>query len=172
MIASKIKRYFIQKKIHKLVADHQLESAESRNCKIKTVGLLTEQKISEDFNLRGIVTDFLLVDDLTICSFDRKNNKKDKKPESFIEADLDWKAEIKDDYLKTFKDSQFDILICLYSNSETIVDYIAYSSKAKFKVGLASKRTQFFDLEIHLETFEVNKYFTELQKYLKILSKL
>lgn len=172
MIGSKFKRYFIQKKLNKLIADHELKSTESRNGKIKTIGLLTKQKVYEEFNLRGIVAEFFSTDEVSICSFANLDKKQDKNPESFIEADLNWKGEIKDDSLKAFRDTEFDILICLYSNSHTMLDYIACSSKANFKVGIASKKAQFFDLEIHLETNEVNKFFTELQKYLKILNKL
>lgn len=172
MIGSKIKRHFIRKKLSKLIAEYQLRSSESRNGKIRTIGVLTTHKVYTEFNLRGLVSDTFGTEDIRICSFTTPDKNQEKSPECFSESDLNWRGDVKEPSLSLFRDESFDLLICLYSMPHTILDFIACTSKASFKVGLAAKNAKFFDLEVHLETNEVQGFLDEMKKYLQILQKV
>ncbi len=154
------------------MTEHPLRSPESRNGKISSVGILTTQKVYSEFNLRGLISEYLSLEEVNIYSFANLDKKQEKSPECFTEDDLNWKGEIKDEALQSFRDMNFDLLICLYSKPHSMLDFIACTSSASFKVGLASKKMKFFDLEIHLESNKVDQFFEELKKYLIILQKL
>lgn len=72
--------------------------------------------------------------------------------------------------LNTFVEETFDVLINFYHEDYNILNLVASSSKAKFKVGFASVDNRINDLVIGTPSNNTDLFINELKKYLKILN--
>lgn len=144
----------------------------AKNNKIVSVGILSEDKYTQQYDLTSKVTTELGVQSPSIFSFRKFDKKQEVSPTCFTAKDLNWKGEIVNEELKKFVDQPFDLLICYYSKSNLHLDYLSLLSKATFKIGFAELEAQFLDLEVVVKSDQVNDFFSETKKYLKILQKL
>lgn len=71
--------------------------------------------------------------------------------------------------LQNFVSNDFDVLINFYEEDHYLLNVVAASSKAKFKVGFASVNNRINDLVIGTPAGNTNVFIQELKKYLKIL---
>ena len=78
-------------------------------------------------------------------------------------------AEIIDQDVKDFCDSEYDLLVCYYDKKISYLNLINCLSKAKFKVGFSEVKSSFNQLDINVELDDYETYFSELYKYLTII---
>lgn len=172
MISSKLKYYFLQRKIKKLQKSEQHSTTIAKKKKIVSVGILTEEKFREKFDLRQMTTEMFHTKNPKIYSFRAYNKELEKSFKHFSEKDFNWKGEITETSFQSFLDEPFDLLICYFSEGNIMLKYAAQVSNAAFKVGFTSINTNLFDLNIAVKLEEVNQFFFESRKYLTILGKL
>ena len=114
MLRSKLKYYYIQKKIHNLSLK-SLSTANESTKKIKTVGIISCDNFSKKYDFSEILIQKLSLRNPKIYSF-RKFSKDDQKSyKHFTEKDFDWRGDILDTSLSSFLEEPFDLLICLYT---------------------------------------------------------
>lgn len=171
MISSRLKSHFIQKKTTKLLTN-LLNSRSADNQKIHSVGILTKGEQVNEFQLQELVTDSLNLRNPKIYSY-RKFDKNDEKSyKYFSENDFNWKGEIVEPSLSSFVEEPLDLLICLYAEKHSYLEYVTLLSNARFKVGFAEINADLFDLEISVKPGQFNDFLNEAKKYLSILDKL
>ncbi|MCH2218253.1 MAG: hypothetical protein MK076_09310, partial [Flavobacteriales bacterium] len=112
MISSKLKYYFLQRKVKKLQKSEQLCTTVAKNKKIVSVGILTEEKFSKKFDLRQITAEIFHVKNPKIYSFRAYNKELQKSFKHFSEKDFNWKGEITETSFQSFLNEPFDLLIC------------------------------------------------------------
>ena len=172
MISSKLKYYFLQRKVKKLQKSEQLSTTVAKNKKIVSVGILTEEKFREKFDLRQMTAEMFHIKNPKIYSFRAYNKELEKSFKHFSEKDFNWKGEITETSFQSFLNEPFDLLICYFSEGNIMLKYAAQVSNATFKVGFTSINTNLFDLNIAVKLEEVDQFFFESRKYLTILGKL
>ena len=172
MISSKLKYYFLQRKVKKLQKSEQLSTTVAKNKKIVSVGILTEEKFREKFDLRQMTAEMFHIKNPKIYNFRAYNKELEKSFKHFSEKDFNWRGEITDTSFQSFLDEPFDLLICYFSEGNIMLKYAAQVSNATFKVGFTSINTNLFDLNIAVKLEEVDQFFFESRKYLTILGKL
>jgi hypothetical protein len=74
--------------------------------------------------------------------------------------------------LQNFLDTNFDLLIGYFPKKNLFLEYARILSKASFKAGFSGIHSQLFDLEIMISEDNLDGFFFELHRYLKILNKL
>jgi hypothetical protein len=170
MLRSKLKYYYIQKKIHSLSLKSQ-SSADESTKKIKTVGIISCDNFSKKYDFSEILIQKFSLRNPKIYSF-RKFSKDDQKSyKHFSEKDFDWRGDILDTSLSSFLEEPFDLLICLYTKKNIFLEYAVATSAASFKVGLSNINTGFFHLDITCDANQIDVFFDEMKKYLAILNK-
>ena len=171
MISSKLKQHFVKKKADKLSVNRNGKKAVS-NKKIQSVGILTEEKFFQEYNLQKLVEENLGARNPKIYSYRKFDKNHEKSYKHFSENDFDWKAQVVESSLQSFLDQSFDLLICFYPTNHPYLDYTALLSQARFKVGFTGVDSNLFDLEISVKESEIDNFFIETKKYLTILNKL
>ena len=103
------------------------------------------------------------------------SNKEEKITSSgvcFYPHDFGWSGGIKNDELKTFLDTEYDVLISYYQTDVTELRLLTANSKAAFKVGLLQADERLNDLIIKTSLEDFNVFENEVFKYLTILNKI
>lgn len=172
MISSKLKQHFIKKKIGKLLTNHEVRSTNEVNKKIASVGIITQEELFTQYDLQSLVTDQLGLRNPRVYSYRKFEKHQEASFKHFSEQDFNWKAEIIQPSLQSFLDHPFDLLICFYPKRHSILEYSTLLSKASFKIGFAGINSDLFDLEIALESSELDDFLFEARKYLTILQKI
>ncbi len=172
MFLTKIKQRRIQKKIDKMFAASS-QKEQTENSKIKKVGILTTQELSNEIDLvNKIESTFPDIRNVKIYSF-RSYNKREKKSfKHFSENDISWQGKILDASLQSFVDEPLDLLVCYFDKNDLLLEYITLFSKASFKVGFAGVNQKLFNMEIIESTKNTDSFNEELKKYLQILGKI
>lgn len=171
MISSKIKHYFIQKKVDKLLSE-TVNSKTFKNNKITTVGILTLEEDSNILELQELVIEKLKLRNPKIYSYRKFDKNNGKSYKHFSKNDFNWKGKITDTSLLSFIEQPIDLLICFYSKKHFYLEYLTMLSKANFKVGFAGVNQDLFDLEISVKKEQMSYFLNETHKYLTILKKL
>ena len=170
MLKAKLKHHYLKKKIEHFCQTN-VSSTVSTDKKIKTVGIITSDIFFQKFEFSNILLEKLQLRNPKIYSF-RKFSKEHKKSyKHFSEKDFNWKGQVFDTSLQSFLEIQFDLLICYYPKKNIFLEYAEASSEATFKVGFSDANTGFFNLDIACDEDQVDLFFDEMKKYLKILHK-
>ena len=75
---------------------------------------------------------------------------------------VNWYGVPIDERVKTYCDKSFDLLICAMTGENKPLEYIAYTSKAKYRVGaFAENKTKFYDLMIQIDGKRNTSYLLE-----------
>lgn len=82
--------------------------------------------------------------------------------------DFGWNGAIKNDELKAFLNTEFDVLISYYEKEVTELKLITAKSKSKFKIGILQTDDRLNDLIIKTNIKQVGLFVTEIKKYLTI----
>jgi hypothetical protein len=172
MISSKLKQYFINKKVRKKLTSSASVDQQIKNKKIHSVGIITNERYFQSYDLQSLVTEALGLRNPKIFSIRKFEKNQEISHKHFTEKDINWKAEIVNPGLENFVNESFDLLICYYTKSNMHLDYIATLSNASFKVGFTELQSQLFDLEIAVQPDQVHSFFSETKKYLSVLKKL
>ncbi len=88
----------------------------------------------------------------------------------FDEKMINYTGGFKSTSLNNFVTESYDVLINFYEENHSILNLVAASSKAKFKVGFSSVDNRINDLVIGTPTNNTDLFISELKKYLKILN--
>ena len=85
-------------------------------------------------------------------------------------ASLKWTGGIADEYLKKVLDANFDLQVNFYKTATEIPSFVAMALRSGFKVGFPSQDEEQYDLAIDASLEQKDLFFTELQRYLKIIT--
>ncbi len=88
----------------------------------------------------------------------------------FDEKMVNYTGGFKSKSLNNFANESFDVLINFYEEDHKVINLVAASSKAKFKVGFATVDNRINDLVIGTPANNTDLFIKELKKYLKILN--
>jgi len=88
----------------------------------------------------------------------------------FDEKMVNYTGGFKSKSLNSFVNESYDVIINFYEEDHKIINLVAASSKAKFKVGFASVDNRINDLVIGTPANDTDLFIRELKKYLKILN--
>lgn len=142
---------------------------------IKTVGVLIDETyFLEKENLVNIlVQKGIPSENISLIVYKDKINKNEivEKP-TFTYKDMSWKGDFSADFVTTFTNTTFDLLISYYDVEKAPLLLITNRSKAHFKVGFSSidKRLNHLMINTNAENYKI--FLEELFRYLKILNKI
>jgi len=88
----------------------------------------------------------------------------------FDEKMVNYTGGFKSKSLSNFVGESYDVLINFYGEDHKVMNLVAASSKAKFKVGFATVDNRINDLVIGTPPNNTDLFISELKKYLKILN--
>jgi len=77
---------------------------------------------------------------------------------------------IRSSFLEDFVSKDYDVLINFCKEDHLLINYLAATSKAKFKIGFDEVDNRINDLIIASSKGDTNLFIAELKKYLKILN--
>ncbi|MEZ4948676.1 MAG: hypothetical protein R2769_01455 [Saprospiraceae bacterium] len=83
----------------------------------------------------------------------------------FNKKDLDFALRPKSEDVKSFINTNFDLLICINTRELLPMHYIASCSKAGFRIGPASERTSSYDMMIDTKRPEDIQYFLQQMEF-------
>ncbi|MCI2229659.1 hypothetical protein MC378_10825 [Polaribacter sp. MSW13] len=168
---SNLKHSLIKKRFNKsllnFIADKSISQKE-----ILTVGILTTDEISSQFDLQKEIEATLNVRNVKLYSY-RKYDKLDEVSfKHFSEKDINWKGNFTHQSLLGFLEQPFDLLIGYFDTNNLYLENAVLQSKSLFKTGFANVNPQLYDIEIVEDVEHLSQFSTELKKYLQILKKL
>ncbi|WP_452603363.1 DUF6913 domain-containing protein [Pontimicrobium sp. MEBiC06410] len=173
MILKGFKEKSNKKYINKTVSERVVVTSKS---KVQHVGILVNNNEPVDYKWFNTIKDVLNITNNAIEVIAFTNDKKKDESNALIStydvSDLGWNGTIKDTKLKTFINTNFDLLISYYTDNNTPLKLLTTASKAKFKVGILQEDERINDLIIKTELNDFKTFKIELEKYLKILNKL
>jgi len=170
MLKAKLKNHYLKKKIDQF-SKTKSSSANGSAQKIKRVGIITSDNFFNKYEFSEILIKKLQLRNPKVYSY-RKFSKDHKKSyKHFSEKDFNWKGHVLDSSFQSFLEEPFDLLICYYPKKNIFLEYAEASSQATFKVGFSDANTGFFNLDIACDEDQVDLFFEEMKKYLKILHK-
>lgn len=144
--------------------------------KVKRIGVLVNNNESIDYSWFKALKEVLNVTSnaIEVVAFtnDKKKDESNELVATFDGTDLGWNGTIKETNLKTFINTDLDLLISYYTEDNTLLKLLTTASKAKFKVGILQEDERINDLIIKTELDDFKTFKIELEKYLKILNKL
>jgi hypothetical protein len=146
----------IQTRIHHHLLKKELSRRNVRRCSMflndaQRIGILFD---ASELEQKQTVLDFvehLRQDDkrVSLLAFVDRSLKGENQPfATFSKKDLDWALRPKSSVITDFLEMPFDILLVFSEKEITPVEYIAATSKARFRVGMASEKTYCYDLMI------------------------
>ena len=112
MISSKLKQYFVKKKMIERLKSSSSIDRQLKNKKIASVGIITKEKYFQSYDLQSLVTDELGIRNPKIFSIRKFEKNQETSHKHFTEKDINWKAEITTPGLESFMNESFDLLIC------------------------------------------------------------
>ena len=171
MISSRLKSHFIQKKTAELLKK-AINNRIASNEEIHSVGILTENDLFNELELQELVIEKLGLRNPKIYSYRKYDKNEEKSYKHFSKNDFNWKGDVIEPSLSNFVEQPFDLLICLYPKKHSYLEYTTLLSEARFKVGFAEVNENLFDLEISVQSNQVDGFLAEAKKYLSILEKL
>jgi hypothetical protein len=172
MILKGFKEKSNQKFINRLVS---IRSAQISSKKIESVGIVLNMSEYDDFETFRIFFEELKLNPnkIKIIGFVEDPKLLELSRELlFSEKQIGWKGKIKNDELKSFLNTPFDVLVSYYKNDNLELNLISVLSKANFKVGISNKDERFYDLILNVLPNQFNVFKQEFIKYLTILKKL
>ena len=172
MILKRFKEKSNQKFINRLI-DFRVPEISSN--KIESVGIIVNLSEFDDFEMFRIFFEELklnpnkikfagFTDDPKLVEFSNEL--------LYSEKQIGWRGKIKDNGLKTFINTPFDVLISYYKDDNLELNLISALSKANFKVGISNNDERLHDLILEVDTKEIDIFKQEFIKYLTILKKL
>lgn len=166
---TRYKKVFFKKQFKKLLLEKEKNRVVSQK-EIKTVGILTTEKISNWLDLKDEVEKYLGLSNVKIYSYRPYRKSKKDASKHFSEKDFTWKGNIKQPNFKEFIEQPFDLLIGYFNKKNLYLENAVLHSNATFKVGFSKVNQQLYDIEIAEVPSKTHKFFLELKKYLKVMN--
>jgi hypothetical protein len=169
MILKGLKTKSIQKATKKSILDRTLVPTSE---KINSVGVMVSK---DDFKvLETEITDLkkmLNCKHLQYISYTQKLKKEDA-ADVISPKYFGWKGVLKHEHLKSFANTEVDVLIALTKQPDLYFEHLFAKSNAKFKVTNHEKLEVIADLTINIVDDNFKTFKDELTKYLTILNKI
>ncbi len=142
---------------------------------IRTVGIIAEANLFKAYDFTKRLSEDLGIDknNIKVVLFDIKNDETPlENYKYFYENSFGMYGKIKDEDIKIFVGTSFDLLIN-YCAEETIYSQvIAYKSKAKLKISFENEYASFYNLSVNISENKIDTFNKEIIKYLQILNLL
>ncbi|MCW3124943.1 MAG: hypothetical protein JWO03_601 [Bacteroidetes bacterium] len=153
-ILDNIKDYFYQSVLRQRGANRPNRSITNLS-DAKTIGIIYDSsegsndaivtKFSEMLKAKGKSVEVMAYLD------DKKIDQKNGIP-LFNRKAVNWYAIPTDERVVAYCNKNFDLLICAITSENKPLEYMAYTSKAKYRVGpFAEEKTKFYDLMIQID---------------------
>lgn len=168
---TKLKESILQKKFQKTLLKY-VKDRKACNKEILSVGILTTDKITKEFNLQKDVETLLNLRNSKIYSFKNFEKNVEVSFKHFSEKDINWNGKFRQQNFQSFLEEPFDLLIGYFTTNNLYLETAVLQSKATFKAGFAEVNSDLYELEISCEYSNSSKFLLELKKYLQILKKL
>jgi len=170
MLLRKFRKSIIKNKIDKILFKSKLNN-DVAGKKIDSVLILIDEKMNSD--LIQVVAEKVSIDieKIKVLFFRESKNEAKLFEYSFSEKDFSLLGNVKNKNVQNLIKKEFGLLLN-YIEGNMHVDCIIALSKARFKVGLSSKKQELYDLVIAVDACDVDLFNSELEKYLKILNKI
>ncbi|MBF4515365.1 hypothetical protein IRZ71_03390 [Flavobacterium sp. ANB] len=169
MFLNYTKEFFVKKSLKNNLHNVKREVFTSR---IQTVGLLVDEskfrhskELINELTLQGIAPENIKI----VAYRDKFDKKKTYSRPTFGKKHINWRAEIAEDFLTEFIETEFDLLISYYEIEKSFLMLITSKSEAKFKIGFAAvdKKLNRWMIDTDIENYKL--FISELFKYLKSL---
>jgi hypothetical protein len=85
-------------------------------------------------------------------------------------SSLKWTGGIADSKLKNILEQSFDLQINYYTHAPVMPSFVALALRSSLKVGFPSQEEEQYDLAIDTSLNQRELFFTELRRYLKIIT--
>lgn len=167
MFLNYTKEFFVKKTLNNNLSN-QNSKVFPKN--VQTIGLLIDESnfsnseaLIKELTLNGIASE-----NIKVVAYSGKFKEKETyfRP-TFGKKHINWKGEIKEDFLNEFVNSEFDLLLSYYDVENVILMMITSKSKAKFKVGFSNVDNRLNRLMINTELENYKLFVSELFRYLK-----
>lgn len=142
---------------------------------IHTVGIIAEANLFKTYDFTKRLSEDLGIDKskIKVILFENKNTEKlQESYKYFYENSFGMYGKIKDEEVKSFVDTSFDLLINYCAEEIIYSQVIACKSKAKLKASFENEYASFYNLSINILGNKIDTFNKEIIKYLQILNLL
>lgn len=87
----------------------------------------------------------------------------------FTDSDLGWGGKIHNGHVKEFLAYPYDILINYYERDALLLKILTVTTRARFRVGLGEADARLNDLILDTHIEDIDRFKSELKKYLNLL---
>ncbi len=164
-----------KKSVEKYISKTLLKARNLNSSKIKTLGVLLDATIYSQFPYADVMSNLFEIPQENIVILYYHPDKKQKetfKGNLYTDADLSFKANLKNEIANQFIETSFDCLLNFYTEDKLLLNLVAVKSKAKFKIGFASINENINDFSVATDINNIAEFTFELKKYLTILNKI
>lgn len=140
--------------------------------KIKSIGILIEHDCMYLSNLLSLLRKEINDVEIKIVSFRKFEKKITIVDNEFTNKDINLKGDFTKQNVVAFLNESFSLLIGYFSTDNIYLKNAVLKSKANFKVGFSSVKTNLFELNIDTQEEQTKIFVIELKKYLKALKKI
>ncbi|MBJ6369015.1 DUF6913 domain-containing protein [Snuella sedimenti] len=172
MVFKGFKKRSNKRYLNKLISQRSVNVGDT---KVKSLGVILCFDEVDDIELfRGLAAHLRIrPNKLKVIAFSSNGKEKANAWDlCFNPNDFGWNGTIKNVELKSFLDTEFDVLISYYTEELLELKLLTALSKSQFKVGILQTDKRLNDLIIKTDITEFNVFKEELYKYLTILNKI
>jgi hypothetical protein len=91
--------------------------------------------------------------------------------EHFTAKEVSWFHQVKSEKALRFARENFDLLLCINPDGALVVDWLAVSSQAAMKIGIATEQTNDYDVQLDIPAGKNLDFFiSQLETYLNTLT--
>ena len=90
----------------------------------------------------------------------------------FSDKDLGWKGSVENSYALEFLSKDYDLLINYYTRDTLILRLMTVKTRARIKVGFAEVDPSLNDLILQTPMKDLNTFYSELKKYLRVMNEI
>ena len=143
--------------------------------KIRSVGIILNLEECKDYDkIKNIFIDFGVDHNKIkfISYISNKDFRLNHWDDYFSPEDFGWNGKIINIELNEFISYKFDILLSYYRVDNLELNLVTAKSKANFKIGISHFDERLNDFIIDIDAEQIDVFKTELEKYLKGLSRI
>jgi hypothetical protein len=155
----KIKQHFYQSALSKELQNKKTQRKIINLTDAKHIGILYDygNKSAADQVINTLEQQSKKVESL--CFYAGKEKEKPTLPNLFSRAQVRWQYVPNNELAKSFSSKKFDLLICLFTEENLPLEYIATASDSSWRVGVFSEsKTQCYDMMINIGDKKEVKY--------------
>lgn len=175
-IFKNIKNIFYKSAVNSAVKSARNTKREMLNIDLaKKVGIIFNATKTNDVITVTQFTDKLKKEnkEVYILGYQDRKLKEETDSRLFDNKNVNWYGLPNDEKINEFQRKNLDILICAFEEECLPLEYIAATSKAKFRVGVFSKsKTNYFELMINIKKEQgLSFLLNQILHFLKVINK-